>query len=134
MIQFIFKPSRTYQFLLVVVYAASMLVIALLAMPLMGKLPLLLALTAYMTWVFWHYGLLKAPLSIQCLRHVSDRQWVVVTRDNEVEAEICGDSTVTRWVSVLRFRVGGRKRPISCIVFNDSLAQDQYRKLMVAVR
>lgn len=134
MIEFNLQKSRIYQYLIIVVYALSAVMITLLSISLLLKGVLLIVLTAYMARVMWIYCLLKAHASIQSLRFISDKKWVVVAGGAETEAELSGDSTVTRWVSVLQFKIAGQRRPVTCILFVDSLPAELYRKLLVAVQ
>ena len=126
--------SRQYLILLIIVYFLSVSIVCLLSVLLIFKAFILLLLSVYMGSITWRYCLLKADASIQVIRFMHDNKWVVSTRKGAMEAILLGDSTVTRWVSVLRFRVPESRWVQSCIVFRDSLAEGNYRQLVVAAR
>lgn len=77
---------------------------------------------------------MRGKRSITSLKHEGDGRWHVSILNKMVEAELLGDSTVTGIVSVLRFRIAGRRMPISCVVFKDSLQSGRYRQLLVILK
>jgi hypothetical protein len=79
-------------------------------------------------------GLMLTQAAIIGFKRQNNNQWLLYTQKSVLEGTLRGDSTVTTWVSVLRFNVSGHFWPVSCVIFNDALASDSYRKLLVAVR
>lgn len=94
----------------------------------------LVLLCAYGIYLLWNNGLLRGKTSISFLKYCDERCWQIEVGSEKVEAELMGDSTVTGIISVLRFRISGRLRPLSCVVFRDSLPQNRYRQLLVLLR
>jgi hypothetical protein len=84
----------------------------------------------YGSYLIWQYGLLKANTSVYRITWQRDEQWLIYTRQAVYEAELRGDSTLTTWASVLRFRVPGYYLPISCVICFDAMPADYYRKLL----
>lgn len=82
------------------------------------------------------YGLylLRERQSIVLLRHHRDEVWHLTTRKEVIMATLRGDSTVTRWVSILRFNVPNQLLPVSCVVVHDSLGMERYRQLVVLLK
>ena len=128
------SPSKRYLLIIIIVYFSSCLVALLLPIPLIFKLVIVLALTSYLGWATWKYCLLQAATSILALRFISDKKWVLLTRTEELEAVLLGDSTITRWVAILRFSIDGQRTPVSCILFADALTADEYRSLVATAR
>jgi hypothetical protein len=131
---FHFKPSKHYLTLMSVVLFASLIIV--LCLPLAGWIKGLsfLLIAVYGGHILWQFGFLRSKQSIVSIRRDSEGRWLLCTNNNVQVAELSGDSTVTGWVSVLRFYVHKRLSPKSCIVFRDSLPHDQYRKLLVVLR
>ena len=65
------------------------------------------------------------------LRYNRNKQWIMKTAESTCEAVLSGDSTVTQWVTVLRFHLNGSRLSRTCIIFRDSLPAGDYRRLMV---
>lgn len=89
-----------------------------------------------MVLIYGAYLLQSALLrSTQSILGISKRGhgWQVSNRVGEREASLRGDSTVTSLVSILRFKTADDYFPRSCVIFRDSLAQDEYRRLMVVL-
>ena len=126
------KPSKFYISFLAVTLLASAGIIAALTINVWFKAVLLLILAFYGTYIFRRYALLRAVQSVVGLKQLNHGKWRVVTRSGNVEAELRGDSTVTTIISVLRFDFPNKKQPVTCVIFKDSLAGDDYRRLRVA--
>ena len=129
--EFRLHASRHYLILLGIVFFLSASIIFMLPLYLLVKFSIFVVLFIYMGWITQRFCLLKLDSSIIVLRFISGNKWLLITRQGDINAELLGDSTVTRWVSVLRFRVDGHRFPQSSIVFRDSLPEGVYRKLIV---
>jgi hypothetical protein len=68
------------------------------------------------------------------IQHVQANQWLLHMRNETYTAEIKGDSTVTAFVAILRFKMEGKRFAQSCIIFRDSLADGTYRDLLIRLR
>jgi hypothetical protein len=77
---------------------------------------------------------MRGPTSIIGLRQLDASRWLLQMREGEIEGTLLGDSTITRWVSILRFRITNSYRPLSCIIFSDALTKYSYRKLFVQIK
>ncbi|EKD70222.1 MAG: hypothetical protein ACD_46C00598G0003 [uncultured bacterium] len=131
--EFNFAPSKQYLLLLTVVILISSIIIFLLPLLWMQAI-LFITVIIYGGGAMWRYGLLRSKNSIISVRQTNDEKWLVTTNSNQYQAEILGDSTVTQYVSVLRFKIENHSLLLSCIIFRDSLKSDQYRQMMVAIR
>lgn len=90
------------------------------------KLCLLLVLCAYGIYI------VRYPM-LCTLRYAQNKQWLLQTAETTHTATLSGDSTVTQWFAVLRFRVAGSRLPRTCLIFRDSLPQGDYRRLLVVL-
>ena len=133
-LDFNFKPSACYLVLLVTLFLTSMGILAMLAASSLIKIASILVLCFYMGVVLIQYGLLRSSQSILGISHKMGREWQLITPTGSRAAALCGDSTATHLVSVLRFKVENEWRARSCILFRDSLRPGEYRRLMVALR
>ncbi|TAK73040.1 MAG: hypothetical protein EPO11_09235 [Gammaproteobacteria bacterium] len=131
---FNFKPSRCYLSLLVLLVAGSLAIIWCLPFTLIIKLIGLIVVSCYGGWLFWQFGLLRSPHAIVGMVHCQEDKWLVRTPKTTYLAELRGDSTLTRWVCLLRFQPSHRFWAASCLVFRDSLEADHYRQLLIHCR
>lgn len=60
--------------------------------------------------------------------------WSIQYRDQFVPIQIDGSTTITHWVTILRFMLPQQKRKRSCVIFRDAVSADLYRQLMVRLR
>lgn len=132
--EFKFKPSQRYITLLLSVVVISVIIMLFLPCTLWIKLIGLIGISTYGGYVLWRYGWLRSQHSILGIKQHPDDSWSLYTPDEIYAATLCGDSTVTSVVSALRFQVSGQWRQRSCIIFRDSLEQDQYRRLLVVLK
>jgi hypothetical protein len=80
------------------------------------------------------YGFCIQLTPIQRLRRLSDGRWLLLIDLQEYKASLRSDSTLTTYVSVLRFTVENKRWPASCVLFPDSFLGDHYRKLVTLLR
>lgn len=128
------KPSKVFNALIIIVFFVSILIT--IYLPIHSKIIVLVCIlnVIYTMYIFWTHGLLKSAQSINAIRYLSDRTWLITTAKNHYVGELCGDSTITRWVSVLRFKQPDRWQKQSMVLFRDALAPLQYRQLLVQLR
>lgn len=125
--------SRQFMVLILLVVGGCLLISISLPWAIAAKVLLFLTITGYGSYLFWRYGLLKSPNAITQLAY-KGKHWQLYDQQGPVDAELCGDSTVTTWVCVLRFRVAEKKLKRTCIIFCDALAPDEYQRLLAVVR
>ncbi len=135
--------SKQYLIFLGIISMLSLLIVVTLPLQLSLKCVSVILLSLYILFIFWRDGFLKSKQAIISLHKQTDGSWLVQTRTAcYQQTQLRGDSTVTRWVSVLRFQVVGRRFPLSCIIFRDSLTANQeasvssnvYRQLLLNVK
>lgn len=132
--EFIPKISTYYLVLLIFFFTLSAMIIINLPIGIAIKLLGLLSVFIYCGHMLFRFGLFFSPHSIRGLKRDSQGKWLLYTHKHTYEAELLGDSTVTSFVSVLRFRIPQSYWPKSCVIFRDSLPLDHYRKLLVVLR
>jgi len=91
------------------------------------RITLMLGLVAYSIWNFY-----------------SNRQWQAIGHDANgwylrkagrfIPIIPLGDSTVTSFVSILRFKQDKKWLKQSCIIFRDSLSDNDYRRFFVRMK
>jgi hypothetical protein len=133
-LEFKLQPSKYYLLLISLVLIASAIIIATISIPIWSKLLVLCALTSYGGYIVWRYVLLKSKYSIRSLRRHSNASWSLYTHQHIYSAELRGDSTVTSVIAILRFQRANTFFPLSAVVFKDSLAVEEYRRLKVLVQ
>ena len=132
--EFNLHPSRVYGLFLAAMILGSTIVILTLPFAFWLRTLILAALLVYGALVFNRHVLLRSSDSILRLRKLNRESWQLTTREGAVDANLRGDSTVTAFVSVLRFETVNGERLLTCIIFKDSLPADAYRQLVVCVR
>lgn len=127
-----FKPSWYYLILISIFLLMSMLVLLTITIQWECKLLGLLGLIIYGQYLL-RFGLLCRENAILGIVRNSAGEWWVQTKHVLSPAQLQGDSWVTSWVIVLRFRVDNKHFIQSSIIFRDSLAFGNYRRLLVAL-
>lgn len=113
---------------------ASAVITWLLPLDLAVRILLFAALVIYSTTLLWRFALLKAKLSVLGFKKLEGKRWQVTLGACVKEGVLRGDSTVTNLVSVLRFDLHGIRRPVTAMVFRDSLSADDYRRMVGVIR
>ena len=128
------QPSKQFIALITLILIGSLLMI--IYLPIMSgiKVLLLTVILCYGGYIFWRYGLLRHPKSLIGLRLDLDCNWLLYNKSHTLQGELCGDSTLTTWVCALGFKVRGQRLKYSCVVFNDAVGQETYRRLLTEVR
>jgi hypothetical protein len=127
-------PSKIYCAFLGITLLMSAVIVLLLPLNFWLRVLIFLILAGYGVIIFWQYALLRAADSVIGLKKIDGKRWQLTTRAGVFESTLRGDSTVTAYVSVLRFDLPERRKPISCILVRDSLSADDYRRLVGVVR
>ena len=132
--EFKLKPSKIYTLIVALLFFTSFVLVACVSMPFLLKLLLMLAIVWSGYNILRRYALLKSKNAIISLQRLADGTWRVLTSEKEYAVELCGESTITSIVSVLRFKIQSRWKVLSCVVLPDSLPPDLYRRMVVAIR
>jgi toxin CptA len=132
--EFKFSPSLIYCIFLAATIFASVIIAFVLPFAQWQCALLAAVLITYGVSIFWRFALMKAETSVTAIRKNDGGSWLLTTRGGTMEAALRGDSTVTNFISILRFDVPGKKRPIASIIFRDSMSADDYRRLVGALR
>jgi len=133
-IDIVLKPSKQFLTLMVLVYAMSCSIIFYLPVSPWAMGMLLLGVTGYVVRMIRVYGTLYSNYSIHHLRALTDGQWELISPQGLIIAKLTGDSIVTRFLCLLRFRVPGRMQKCTCLIMQDALDVQQYRRLLVHLR
>lgn len=132
--EFKLRPSLLYALFLLIFIIASLIITLLLPVPGWVRWPLLLLCFLYGMHLISHHALLTAPDSVLGFKKLDESRWQIITRRAVYEGKLLGDSLVSQVVSVLRFSVQGRRAPLSCVIWRNSLPSDDYRKMIVMVK
>ena len=89
------------------------------------KFSLILIVCAYSVWILSHNR------QWQSIGEDADGWYLIKKNGQKIPACWLGDSTVTSFVSILRFKVDGCFFRQSCLVFRDSMPDNLYRQLTV---
>ena len=127
------QPSKFFSGLTLAVIMTTMIIISTLPLSLAVKLVLVLLTFGYGFRIFHHDCLMKSKSSIHNL-YLNNDGWWLATNTAVAPARICGDSTLSAFVSVLRFKIEGCKRKHSLVLFRDAVSTDAYRRLLVTLR
>lgn len=128
-----FKPSRQFMVLLSFVAVWSLAAVSSLSSNIGIKILLFSFILIYGARIFLRYGLLKNRHSI--LQLVVDSNGCSIRTNQEVLAvKLLGESTLTTWLSILRFSHLENKNKYSCLIFKDSIGSEAYRRLLVAIK
>lgn len=127
------KPSKQFLWLFSAASIFCLMIVVLLPISIIGKVLILTALGIYLRPILRRDVLLQGERAILGLHCSTDGQWTLEMPAHRLEAALCQDSTLTPYISVLRFRAKERFWPLSCVVFRDSLSADLYRRLQVTL-
>lgn len=128
------NPSKQYAVFLLIALAISAGCILYVPFTLALKVLCLMSTLIYGAYVYWQAVLLRGKQAITHIKYLKQGLWQVTTPHECYEASLSGDSTVTRHVTLLRFKTPKRLWPLSAVIFPDALAKDRYRELLVILR
>lgn len=132
--EFNIKPSVIYIVLLLSIIVTSLVMTLLLPFPAWARWPLLVLLSLYSISLMRHYALLTAPDAVLGLNKLDQSRWQIRTRQGVYEGNLLKDSLASQLVSVLRFRVAGKRAPVTCVIWCNSLPRDDYRRMLVLLK
>jgi hypothetical protein len=127
------KPSKQFITLIFTGIIGSLAIIFSLMLSLWIKLVIALFTLSYGFSVLIRHGLLLHARSILRLSS-EDNSWLLEDELIALPAHLLGDSTATTWLCVLRFKLIDAKQYRSCVIFNDALSKQMYRRLLVYLR
>lgn len=132
-LRFDLKPSKQFMILLSFMIFGSIAIICYIEIAAWIKISLFIFTICYGTFIFVRDGLLKHQRSILQLK-ISRNEYKLKDQKSTYSAELSGDSTLTSIICILRFKVHGQILKRSCIIFKDSLENDAFRRLFVALK
>jgi hypothetical protein len=132
--EFRLNPSKSYLIFLAILLLSTMVIWVSLSLPLLIQTLGVLVIGFYGYILIKRYGLLESTYSIKAIQYKEKDTWLIYQQNNWLLAELLGNSTVTGWVSILRFRINNKGRSLSCIILKDSLGEDTYRHLLSVLR
>lgn len=122
------SSSRCSHILTGVIFALTFLL--LLFLPMFWFLRTLLLMTTACYCIFITNSLNRFNRVIR----KTDGSWCLQDKQGNMVVTLRGDSVVTKWISILRFKTERRFWPVSCIIFYDSLSPHYYRKLLMLLQ
>lgn len=131
-IDILIKPSFYFKLYAVLLISGSIFAVLYSSLFLWIKIFLLVLVGLY-GHVLWLSSSLKSPESITRLRLQSGR-CLLNDQSDYFLADILGDTTITSFVTVLRFKKMGSTRKQSCLIFCDAVSKEEYRRLRVGLR
>ncbi len=113
-------PSKQFNIASLVLLIFSSIIALTLSFAWWVKILLIITIFYYYLAIVTAHGLLRHPDSIIriCL---SKEGWMVADNRRIYAAELCGSSTITKVICVLRFKITGEAKKRSCIVLRDSV-------------
>ena len=124
------KPSKQYILLTASIFIINIGVIYSLNMPLLIKVGLAAMVLIYIAAIVWRHVLLRSKKSI--IKLMFDEKGCHLGNHLEhFPAVLCGDSTITTWLCILRFKSPGHRFKLVSVIFRDAIDPDQYRRMLV---
>lgn len=122
------RLSKRFILLQMILLCSSLMLLLYFPWPLILKLILSLSLLSYSARILIHQQ------RWQALIH-SSVGWQLGYGTAMLTAELRGDSTITNWVTILRFNILPERQVYSCVIFDDTLENKaQYRQLIMRLR
>jgi hypothetical protein len=128
------KPSKTVVFLSIFLWLGSVIAVMSLNIANWITLPLIVAISLYGINILFLHGLLIGSKALKRLQYISGNHWQILMNQGECTGILMGDSTVTLKFCILRFQIPGKKYKYSCLIVNDSVEFDTYRRLLLRLR
>ena len=127
------KPSRIVNGCILVLSLSSLLIVGTLSIFWVLKVVFVSLLLFGVQDLLWRINGHRVD-SIQGLRLIRREECQLRLRDETVSALICGDSTVTNQICVLRFKELGKRKIYSCVIMSDSVPPTDYHALLIWLR
>ncbi|MDR3491724.1 MAG: hypothetical protein P4M12_06735 [Gammaproteobacteria bacterium] len=126
------KPSKYYLSIMLLLFVVSLAIVISLSVTLWVKAALIAGVCLYLGFILWDQCLLNSALAVHGLSY--DDGWFLHEKNSMIAASLCGSSTLTGFVSILRFAVENKKKKRSFLIFKDSISPGLYRQLLVQLR
>lgn len=133
-LDFKLKTSRQLTGIFLLLLMASCLIVVTLTVSIIMKIGLLLSIFMYGLFILWRDVFLRATHSIvQIKQH--EKQWWIKTNINSIDgATLHSYHVLFNRMVVLRFKIKDVFLLTSCVIFSDSLCEDQFRRLLIVLR
>lgn len=129
------ETSKQFCLLLMTVVLASLNIIFLLKLAIIYKLFIVLSTLAYAGIIAHQFVFLRAKRALVNLISIESNELKLIDLKGKIiQARLRGDSTVSRWVSILRFDIPGERFAKTCIIFRDAIPANDYRQLLVYLK
>lgn len=132
--QFNLKPSIFLAIALGASHVAVLGILTLLALPLLVRAGLALAVLVSLIYHLWHDAWLLARSSNQTLLLEGDKVQLITRNGDQIAARVLDDSLVTPFMTVLNLLPQGAYLARSVIIMPDSLDAESFRQLRVWLR
>jgi hypothetical protein len=111
----------------------SLFIISTLPVSILFRLFLAISVSIYALFIIYSNYLLKSSTAVTQLLFNEDG-WHISSKNTQQHVELDGNSTVTSWVSILRFKALNTGQTFVSLLFKDSIKTDDYRRLIVLLR
>jgi hypothetical protein len=128
------KASRLFITLILLTLLSNLVIVYFLPFAAIIKTGLGVVILFYSLWALRRYGFLTSPHSILGLKQLNDDIWQLRYPEHSVLGSLTGDSTVTAFLTVLRFKIPGKRFKQACVVLRDSLDTEEYRRFLVELK
>lgn len=135
MLTIYFQSSKALAALLVFMHLLSLLLVWLMPLPLWFQLPISSVLLVSATFYLKRDALLTAQNSTIALQVHSDCQCEIQNRLGEWEdVELLGTSFVAPYLTVLNFKIAGKRLAKHVVIFPDAVDSEHFRQLRVLLK
>lgn len=129
------RPSKIFAAILILIYSGATICLNISSLPMNLKIIFTVFITIMFIFNINKIILLRNVKSLIAIQADKKHQWHLIDRSGEiVSAQLCGDSICTRWLVILNFRLNGVKKILSLLIFPDSTAAENFRRLRVYLK
>ena len=129
------RASWALAAILVVAHGGAIAAVLVVSMPSWLQLTAAAALAVNLANVLWRKALLQNPAAVVSIEIASDDVLSIRTRRGEwVEYDVCGDTYVLWFLTMLNLRRPGKGRRLSVAILPDAIEAEEFRKLRVWLR
>lgn len=129
------RASWTLAAILTVAHGSALAAVLTVSIPLWLQVIAAAALAANLARLLWRNALLKSPAAVVAIEIASDDVLSIRTRrGNWVQYDVCDDTYVLWFLTVLNLRRARNGRRVSVALLPDAIHADDFRKLRVWLR